>query len=141
VEFRPVDADNHYYESLDAFTRHLGKEFRTRGVRPVQEGRRVHLLIGDRANRFVPNPTFNPIIVPGCLDPLFRGQIPDGVDPASLMQVEPLRAEYRDRDRRVAVAEDQGLEAVLLFPTLGCGVEEALTKDIGATMATTTAVA
>jgi predicted TIM-barrel fold metal-dependent hydrolase len=135
VEFRPIDADNHYYEPLDAFTRHLDKEFRTRGIRPVQDGKRVHLLIGDRANRFIPNPTFDPIIVPGCLDPLFRGQIPEGVDPASLMQVEPLRAEYRDRDQRVAVAEQQGLEAVLLFPTLGCGVEEALTKDIGATMA------
>ena len=58
------------------------------------------LLIGGKVNRFIPNPTFDPIIVPGCLDPLFRGQIPEGVDPRSLMQVEPLRAEYRDRDAR-----------------------------------------
>ena len=25
---KPIDADNHYYESLDAFTRHLDKKFR-----------------------------------------------------------------------------------------------------------------
>jgi predicted TIM-barrel fold metal-dependent hydrolase len=135
----PIDADNHYYESLDAFTRHLDKEFRWRGVHPVQDGKRVQLLIGGKVNRFVPNPTFDPIIVPGCLDSLFRGQIPEGVDPRTLMQVEPLHAEYRDRDARVAVVEEQGLDAALLFPTLGCGVEEALTDDIPATMATLSA--
>ncbi len=136
---RPIDADNHYYESLDAFTRHLPKEFRDRGVKPVQDGKRTQLLIGGQVNRFVPNPTFDPIIVPGCLDPLFRGQIPEGVDPRSLMQVEPLRPEYRDRDRRIEVMDEQGLGAALLFPTLGCGVEEALRGDIDATMASLSA--
>ena len=81
---QPIDADNHYYEALDAFTRHLDPKFRQRGVRPVQEGKRVSLLMGGKVNTFIPNPTFNPIIVPGCLDPLFRGQIPEGVDPASI---------------------------------------------------------
>jgi predicted TIM-barrel fold metal-dependent hydrolase len=139
MDFRPIDADNHYYETLDAFTRHLDPEFRSRGVRAVQSGKRVELLIGGQVNRFVPNPTFDPIIVPGCLDPLFRGQIPEGVDPRSLMQVEPMRPEYRDRDVRVAVASEQGLEAALLFPTLGCGVEQALRHDIPATMASLSA--
>ena len=97
------------------------------------------LLVGGRVNRFIPNPTFDPIIVPGCLDSLFRGKIPEGVNPASLMKVEPLRAEYRDHDARLAVADAQGLEAVLLFPTLGCGVEEALRHDIPATMASLSA--
>ena len=32
-ELRPVDADNHYYEALDAFTRHLDPKFKQRGVR------------------------------------------------------------------------------------------------------------
>jgi predicted TIM-barrel fold metal-dependent hydrolase len=135
LDFKPVDADNHYYEPLDAFTRHLDRKFAWRGVRPVQDGKRVQLLMGGRVNRFVPNPTFDPIIVPGCLDAQFRGRIPEGVDPRSLMKVEPLREEYRDRDKRVEVVESQGLEAVLLFPTLGCGVEQALHDDVDATMA------
>ena len=136
---QPIDADNHYYESLDAFTRHLDPRFKDRGVHPVQDGKRVQLLMGGRINRFVPNPTFDPIIVPGCLDPLFRGQIPEGVDPRTLMQVEPLRAEYRDRDARLGVMDEQGLAAAMLFPTLGCGVEEALRHDVAATMASLTA--
>jgi predicted TIM-barrel fold metal-dependent hydrolase len=139
LDFQPIDADNHYYEPLDAFTRHLDPTFARRGVQPVSSGKRVQLVIGDRINRFIPNPTFNPIIVPGCLDPLFRGQIPEGVDPRTLMQVEPLRPEYQDRDVRVSIAEQQGLDAILLFPTLGCGVEEALKEDIPATMASLSA--
>ena len=136
---RPIDADNHYYESLDAFTRHLDKKFRERGVQVVQNGKRVEILIGGKVNHFVPNPTFDPIIVPGCLDPLFRGQIPEGVDPRSLFQVEPLKAEYRDKDVRASLVDEQGLDAILMFPTLACGVEQALKDDIPATMATLSA--
>ncbi|MDZ7675376.1 MAG: amidohydrolase family protein [Acidimicrobiales bacterium] len=135
IDPRPIDADNHYYEPLDAFTRHLDERFRHRGVRAVQDGKKVQLLMGGKVNRFVPNPTFDPIIVPGCLDSLFRGQIPEGVDPRTLMQVEPLRDEYQDRDARLAVMDEQGVETILLFPTLGCGVEEALKDDVDATMA------
>lgn len=135
--YRPIDADNHYYEPIDAFTRHLGKEFRRRGVQIVTDGRRTTTIIGGRVNRFIPNATFDPIIVPGCLDLKFRGQIPAGVDPKSLMKVEriDLRPEYRDRDHRVAVIDGQNLEKALLFPTFGCGVEEALKADVEAIMA------
>jgi predicted TIM-barrel fold metal-dependent hydrolase len=138
---RPVDADNHYYEPLDAFTRHLDPRFKDRGVRPVQDGKRVKVLIGGKVNGFIPNPTFDPIIVPGCLDPLFRGQIPEGVDPRTLMQVEPLadHPEYQGRERRLEVMDEQGLGRALLFPTLGCGVEEALKDDVPATMASLSA--
>ncbi len=137
--FQAIDADNHYYETLDAFTRHLDPQFRQRGVQVVQSGKRYQLLMGGRVNRFIPNPTFNPIIVPGCLDPLFRGQIPEGVDPQTLMKVEPLKAEYQDHDARADLAEEQGLESILLFPTLGCGVEEGLKNDVPATMASLSA--
>jgi predicted TIM-barrel fold metal-dependent hydrolase len=139
LDYEPIDADNHYYESLDAFTRHLDPKFKHRGVQVVTEGRRTHVLIGGKVNRFIPNPTFDPIIVPGCLDSLFRGQIPEGVDPRTLMAVEPLKSEYQNRDERVKVAQQQGLGAVMLFPTFGCGVEEALKHDVPATMASLSA--
>lgn len=136
TELRPIDADNHYYEPLDACTRHLDRKFRERGVQVVEDGTHKLLLVGGRRYRFIPNPTFDPIIVPGCMDLMFRGQIPEGVDPRSLMQVEPIRPEYRDRDARLATMDEQGLEGVLMFPTLGCGLEQALREDIPATVAT-----
>ena len=138
-ELRPVDADNHYYESLDAFTRHLDPKFKRRGVRVVSDGKHVEILIAGKLNQFIPNPTFDPVIVPGCLDLQFRGQIPEGVDPRTLTRVEPISPSYRDRDARIATMDEQGLDAVLLFPTLGCGVEQALRFDVPATMASLSA--
>src|SRR5258708_6422752 len=101
------------------------------------DGKRTLAVIGDRVNHFIPNPTFDPIIVPGCLDLLFRGEIPEGVDPASLMKVERLaeHPEYQNRDARIAVMDTQDIETVFMLPTFGCGVEEALKHDIEATMA------
>jgi predicted TIM-barrel fold metal-dependent hydrolase len=137
LDYQAIDVDNHYYEPLDAFTRYLDKKFRRRGVQMVSDGKHTQAIIGDRVNRFIPNPTFDPIIVPGCLDLLFRGEIPEGVDPASLMKVEELelRPEYQNRDARVAVLDNQDIETIVMFPTFGCGVEEALKTDIDATMA------
>jgi len=137
LNYRPIDVDNHYYEPLDSFTRHLDKRFKRRGVQMVNEGKRTWAVIGDRVNHFIPNPTFDPIIVPGCLDLLFRGEIPEGVDPASLMKVERLAShpEYQNRDARIAVMDTQDIETVFMLPTFGCGVEEALKHDIEATMA------
>jgi predicted TIM-barrel fold metal-dependent hydrolase len=37
--FEPIDADNHYYESLDTFTRHLDPKFAQRGVQVVSQGK------------------------------------------------------------------------------------------------------
>ncbi len=137
--YEAVDLDHHYYESLDAFTRHLDPAFAQRGVQVVTAGRRTRILVGGRVCNFVPNPTFDPIIVPGCIELLFRGEVPEGVDPRSLMQVEPLRAEYQDRDARVRSIADQHLSAVVMLPTLECGIEEALKDDVPATMATLSA--
>jgi predicted TIM-barrel fold metal-dependent hydrolase len=135
-ELQAVDADNHYYEAIDSCTRYLDPRFKGRGVEVLDQGTHKILLAGGRKYKFVPNPTFDPVIVPGCLDLLFRGQIPDGVSPGSLHQIEPIHAEYRDRDARLATMDEQGLDAILMFPTLACGIEQALRGDIPATVAT-----
>ena len=137
LDYRAIDVDNHYYEPLDSFTRHLPKEFKRRGVQMVKDGKRTWAVMGERVNHFIPNPTFDPIIEPGCLDLLFRGEIPEGVDPASLMKVDRLEnhPEYQNRDARVKVLDRQNLETVFMLPTFACGVEEALKHDIEATMA------
>jgi predicted TIM-barrel fold metal-dependent hydrolase len=135
LDFRPFDADNHYYEPLDAFTRYQDPAMRRRGVQVLRDGKRAYILVADKVNRFIPNPTFDPVIVPGCTELLFRGQVPDGVDPRALLQVEPIHEEYRDRDKRLEVMDAQGLAAALVFPTLGVGVEQGLRHDPGATAA------
>ena len=132
--YRPFDADNHYYEALDCCTRYQDPAMRRRGVQVLRDGKRAYVLVADKVNRFIPNPTFDPVIVPGCTELLFRGEIPPGVDSASLTAVEPIHEEYGDRERRLEVMDAQGLAAVLLFPTLGVGVEQGLRHDPEATL-------
>ena len=67
LDYRAVDVDNHYYEPVDAFTRHLPKEFRSRGVQMVQDGKRTLAVFGGVVNHFIPNPRFDPIISPQVL--------------------------------------------------------------------------
>ncbi len=120
------DADNHYYEALDAFTRHLDPALGTRCVQWCEiDGRRYHVL-GGRVSRAVTNPTFDPVALPGAMHDYFRGN-PDGKDPLSfLSERESMRPAYRDRDARLATLDDQGLAACWMFPTLGMIYEEPL---------------
>ena len=78
VDFGYFDCDNHFYEALDAFTRHMDPKLRKRGMQWVQVDGKKRLMVGERINRFIPNPTFDPVSKPGALDEYFRGRNPQG---------------------------------------------------------------
>jgi predicted TIM-barrel fold metal-dependent hydrolase len=139
LEYRAFDADNHYYEAIDAFTRHLDPRLGPRCVQWAEiEGRRYH-VVGGRVSRAVVNPTFDPIAKAGALHDYFRGN-PEGKNPLEfLREREPIRPEYRDRDARLAVMDEFGLDGVWMFPTLGVLYEELLKHDPEAVALTFTA--
>jgi predicted TIM-barrel fold metal-dependent hydrolase len=136
LPFAAFDSDNHYYEAEDAFTRHLDRRLRKRGVQwAVIEGRK-RLLVADQVCHFIPNPTFDPVARPGSLDQYFRGKNPEGKSMIELFgELEPIHLEYRNRDARLKVMDEQGLEKILLFPTQGVGIEHPLRDDVEATQA------
>jgi len=124
-----IDADNHFYEALDAFTRHLDPAWAQRTVQWCEIDGRSYQVVGGRVSRAVSNPTFDPVVRAGALHDYFRGN-PDGREPLSfLTDREPIRPEYRDRDARVEALDEQGLAACWMFPTLGMIYEELLTHD------------
>ncbi len=127
--YAAFDADNHYYEALDAFTRHVPKAMQPRCVQWAEIDGRKHHLVGGKLARAVTNPTWNPIAKPGAIADFLRGN-PNEKDPRTLLRDrEPLPAEYMDRDARIAKLDEQGLEAMWLFPTLGVLYEELLKHD------------
>ena len=134
------DADNHYYEAHDAFTRHVPKHMQSRCVQwlELENGRKYHVIGGwiDRAS----NPAFNPISKPGVLRQYFRGN-PENKTSAELVRsaLEPMPPEYMDRDARIARLDEQRLDAAWLFPTQGVLYEEPLKKDLDAVITTFTA--
>ena len=72
--FELFDADNHYYEATDAFTRHLEPAMRKRTMQWAEIDGRTRLLVAGKVNRFIPNPRFDPVAKPGSLDDYFRGR-------------------------------------------------------------------
>ena len=142
LDFRAFDADNHYYEAEDAFIRHIDPQMAKRCMQWATINGKRRLLVGGRINKFIPNPTFDPIARPGSLEDYFRGRNTEGLDLVTMFgDLEPLadHPEYRDRAARVELMESQGLGSALLFPTLGVGMQEALRHDLPALHAAFTA--
>ena len=135
LTFEPFDCDNHYYESEDAFTRHVPEEMRARVVQWAEVNGRKYHVVGGKLSKAVTNPTWDPIAKPGALHKYFRGN-PEGKNPMEyLKDREPLPAAYIDRDARLKVMESQNLESIWLFPTLGVLYEELLKDDTPAVVA------
>ena len=129
LDFKLFDFDAHYYEPQDAFTRHADRSLGSRGVQWVEANGRPRLLVGGTINRYIANPTFDPVSKPGALYHWYRGN-PERQDLRDAFgELEPIRAAYRDRDARLIAMDQQGVGATLLFPTLGVGIEDALKDD------------
>ena len=110
------DADNHYYEARDAFTRHLPPRMAERTVMEVTVNGRVRHLIGGKLNHAVTNPTFDPVSKPGALYAYFRGN-PDGKGLRELLSdAEPIRPEYREPAARLAAMDAQQIDAGMALP-------------------------
>ena len=138
LDFQFFDCDNHYYEAKDAFTRHLEPAYQKRAMQWAVLDGRERLLVGGRINRFIPNPTWDPVSKPGALDEYFRGRNPKGADTPELFgKLDPLadHPEYLNRDARIELMDRQGMQGAIFLPTLGVGMEQALIGDVPALMA------
>ena len=126
-----VDADNHYYEATDAFTRHLDPSMAKRTMQWAEVDGKRRLLVAGAINRFIPNPSFSHLAQPGSLSDFFRAKEGVGDLRAAFGELQPIeqRPEYRDRDARLAVMDAQGMQACIMLPTLGVGMESALETD------------
>jgi predicted TIM-barrel fold metal-dependent hydrolase len=124
------DADNHYYEPRDAFTRHIQPAYRSRAVRPVRaEDGSEQILVGDRLFTYMA-PQYEKTLAPGALRERLRsiagGEVGRVFDDRQVQQI-PIA--YTDRDERIALMDEQGLDACLMFPTLAVCVEHFMRDD------------
>ncbi|MDE0700564.1 MAG: amidohydrolase family protein [Acidimicrobiaceae bacterium] len=130
--YKPFDADNHYYEALDAFTRHVPSEMQPRVVQWVEMNGRKYNLVGGTISHAVVNPTWDPVAMPGALNAFFKGN-PEGKNPMDMLKErEPLPDYYMHNEARVKLMDEQGLSGIWLFPTLGVLYEELIRTDIEA---------
>lgn len=134
---RLIDCDNHYYEAQDAFTRHVPRAMRSRCVEWAEVDGRKRQVVAGKLDYSVGNPTFDPTAKPGVLYDYYRGN-PRGLPASEMMRgnLEPLPAAYGDPGARLACMDEQGVETIWLFPTLGVLYEELLKHDVDAVCAT-----
>jgi len=129
LDFPVFDADNHLYETEDAFTRHLPSAHKNL-FRFVEMNGRKKLVVRNTITEFIPNPTFEVVARPGAHMAFYAAENPEGKTLRELTG-EPMRSipAFRNPADRLALLDEQGVYACLMFPTLASLVEERLKDD------------
>ena len=123
------DADNHLYETEDAFTRHLPDRYKN-AVQYVTVKGRTKIAVGGKISDYIPNPTFEVVARPGAQEDYFRHGNPKGLSRRELFG-EPIKSPpaFREPASRLALMDEQGLDRTLVFPTLASVLEERMKDD------------
>src|SRR5271154_6933224 len=136
LDYQLIDADSHYYEPDDCFTRHIEKRYADRVVHVVRgESPHARVYIGQDRLNFFSSPPGEVTGSPGSLYEFLRS----GGEGGDHMIQNPLHGldvpEFVNRDARLRWMDSHDVEASLLLPSLGVGVEHQLRHDSGATFA------
>jgi predicted TIM-barrel fold metal-dependent hydrolase len=134
-DFPVFDADNHLYETQDAFTRHLPDRY-TRAVDYVQVKGRTKIVVKGTISDYIPNPTFDVVARPGAQEEYFRKGNPEGKSYREIIG-DPIKClpAFRAPEPRLALMDELGVDRTLMFPTLASLLEERLRDDPDATHA------
>jgi predicted TIM-barrel fold metal-dependent hydrolase len=123
------DADNHLYETRDAFTKFLPRRYRG-AIEYVEVRGRTKIAIRGTISEYIPNPTFDVVARPGAQEDYFRHGNPEGKSRREIFG-EPMRSidAFRDPEARLKLMDEQGIDRVLMFPTLASLLEERMRDD------------
>jgi predicted TIM-barrel fold metal-dependent hydrolase len=117
LDYGMFDCDTHCYEPRDAFTRYLPTEFHDRALTPVTVANgEEKILAGGRIATFNSESGlgFDLAYRPGSLKEMLR-QMSSG-NPEETYEPEPMRKEYLEREPRLQLMAEQGVERCVLFP-------------------------
>jgi predicted TIM-barrel fold metal-dependent hydrolase len=127
LDYRLYDADNHYYEPDDCFTRHIEARYRDRTVRVDRApGGLGRVYVGTERCHFFSVAVGDSVGPPGIMKEFLRGASDAGGSP-SLNPINALGVrEFVDRTARLRKMDEQRVDACLMLPTAGVGVEPQL---------------
>jgi predicted TIM-barrel fold metal-dependent hydrolase len=130
------DADNHYWEPSDAFTRHRDPAFMDRGIRLVEIDGKPHYFVHGEQHPIIPGPgDAHPRPRPGALYDYFAGRSDKAALSDELTAENPdEHPEWFNRDARILRMDQQGVEATWVFPSHAVCVEGPMQPDIEASL-------
>ena len=127
------DADNHMYETREAFTKFLPKEYKN-AIRYVEVDGRTKIAVLGQISEYIPNPTFEKVAAPGAQEEYFKSGNPEGKSRREIMgKAIASPAAYREPGPRLELMDELGLDRALMWPTLASLVEERLRDDVDTT--------
>ncbi|MFB4309414.1 amidohydrolase family protein [Actinomadura sp. GTD37] len=129
LPFPLFDADNHLYETEDAFTRYLPKEYQG-AIEYVQVRGRTKIAIRGQISDYIPNPTFEKVARPGAQEDYFKNGNPEGKSYREIVgrPIESIPA-FREPGPRLELMDEQGISRSLMFPTLASLLEDRMRDD------------
>jgi predicted TIM-barrel fold metal-dependent hydrolase len=134
LPYSTFDADNHLYETRDALTKFLPRQYEGI-VKYVEVDGRTKLALRDKITDYIPNPTFEKVAVPGGAGfDITKGGGRSFGGAASLQGFKKMMAmpgidAFFDPEPRLALMKEMGIDRTLLWPTLASAVEERLADD------------
>jgi hypothetical protein len=140
IDYLVFDADNHMYETTEAFTKYLPDDHKD-VVRYVEVNGRTKIALKNRISEYIPNPTFNVVAPPGAQELEFRLKNPSSKTRASEGDIEPapppkyirsLPAFFNPEDR-IVLMDELSIDRAMMWPTLASLLEERLADDPKAT--------
>ncbi|MHC5257806.1 amidohydrolase family protein [Streptomyces sp. UC4497] len=129
LPFPLFDADNHLYETREALTKYLPKQY-DGAIEYVDVRGRTKIAIRGQISEYIPNPTFDVVARPGAMEEYFRVGNPDGKTRREIFG-EPMRAvpAFREPGPRLQLLDELGIQRSLMFPTLASLIEERMKDD------------
>jgi predicted TIM-barrel fold metal-dependent hydrolase len=123
------DADNHMYETVDAFTKFLPDRYRG-AIRYIDVEGRTKIAVRGQISDYIPNPTFDVVARPGAQEDYFRKGNPEGKTRREIFG-EPMRAipAFREPGARLEMMDELRVDRTILFPTLASLLEERMKDD------------
>ena len=129
LDFPVFDADNHMYETTEAFTKFLPPEYEGL-IKYVQVANRTKIAVRNVISDYIPNPTFEVVAAPGAQEEYFKHGNPEGKTRREIMG-KPIQAlpAFREPGPRLALMDELGIDRALMWPTLASLLEERLRDD------------
>jgi len=129
LDFPVFDADNHMYETPEAFTKFLPPQY-SGLIKYVQVNGRDKIAVKNVISDYIPNPTFSVVARPGAQEEYFKHGNPEGKSRREIMG-EPMRAidAFFEPGPRLKLMDEQGIDRALMWPTLASLLEERLFDD------------
>lgn len=129
LPFPLFDADNHMYETEDAFTKFLPAKYRD-VIQYVDLRGRKKIVVRGTISEYIPNPTFDFVAAPGAQEEYFRIGNPEGKSYREILG-DPIAClpGFRAPAPRIELMDQLGVDRTLMFPTLASLLEARIADD------------